>query len=57
MTTAKKEVLNWLLLKNGYSVGTMNPWWWCVWGSGFLGEFWLARGTSLHHPSRENKTI
>ena len=54
MTTAKNEVLNWLLLKNCYSVGAMNLWWWvCVW-TGLLGEFSLVRGTSLHHPSREN---
>ena len=54
MTTAKNEVLNWLLLKNCYSVGAMNLWWCvCVW-AGLLGEFSLVRGTSFHHPSREN---
>ena len=44
MTTAKKEVLNWLLLKNGYSVGTMNLWWWCVWGVWFSGGILTSEG-------------
>ena len=54
MTTVKNEVVNWLLLKNCYSVGVMNLrwWWWCVW-AGQLGGFWLIRGTFRHHPIRE----
>ena len=31
MTTAKNEDLNWLLIKNCYSMRAMNLWWcWCM---------------------------
>ena len=46
MTAAKSEVLIGLLLKNCYSVGAM--------GGVYWDKFGLVRGTSLHHPSREN---
>ena len=38
MTTAKNEVLNWLLLKNCYSVGAMNLWWCCMCGGWSTGR-------------------
>ena len=38
MTTAKNEVLNWLLLKNCNSVGAMKLWWWCMCGGWSTGR-------------------
>ena len=39
MTTAKNEILNWLLLKNCYSLGAINHWWWwCMCGGWFTGR-------------------
>ena len=52
MTTAKREVLIGLLLKNCYSVASKNLWWEVM--GVYWGKFWLVKGTSLHHPSREN---
>ena len=47
MATAKNEVLNWLLLKNCYSVGEMNLGGECVclgWGGGLLGGILSSEG-------------
>ena len=39
MTTAKKEVFNWLLLKNGYSVGAKPLVVVCIGGLVYWGNF------------------